>query len=196
MIFLENFSFIAVLLAGIFSLLILILSSWRRCLAAFAFLSLPVAWLCAISLSPSMAGIKLLVVVMAAVMLAAAPEERELRVGDKNEMPGKVFRLMTALLVLIVIIPLEQGLEGWVPGSANIRLGGMLLIGMGLLQLGFSNRPGRAILGLLTFLTGFEILYSALESSLMITGLLAVITLGLAFTGAFLLNSTEAGEIP
>jgi hypothetical protein len=42
-------------------------------------------------------------------------------------------------------------------------------------------------LGLLTVLSGFELVYAALETSILIAGLQAVITLGLALVGAYLL---------
>jgi hypothetical protein len=62
---------------------------------------------------------------------------------------------------------------------------------MGLMQFGMSSLPGRLMLGLLTLLSGFEILYSSMEKSILVVGLLAILTLGLAFTGAFLLSSRE-----
>jgi hypothetical protein len=43
------------------------------------------------------------------------------------------------------------------------------------------------ILGLLTVLTGFEILYAAIESSILVSGLLAVTNLGLGIAGSYLL---------
>jgi hypothetical protein len=49
-------------------------------------------------------------------------------------------------------------------------------------------------LGLLTVLSGFEILYAAVESSILITGLLAAVTLGLAVVGAYLLTAPTMEE--
>ena len=66
-----------------------------------------------------------------------------------------------------------------------------MLIGMGLLHLGISAQPLRIILGLLTVLSGFEIIYAALESSLLVAALLAVVELGLSLTGAYILTSFE-----
>jgi hypothetical protein len=64
-----------------------------------------------------------------------------------------------------------------------------------LLQLGITLHPIRVILGLLTTLTGFEILYSTIENSILVSGLLAVVTLGLALTGSYLLTLNSGGEI-
>jgi hypothetical protein len=49
------------------------------------------------------------------------------------------------------------------------------------------------ILGLLTILTGFEVLYAAIESSILVTGLLAATNLGMGITGSYLLI---AGTMP
>jgi hypothetical protein len=192
-IFLERYSILAVLIAGVSAMMILTLGQWRKSLLAFAIQYLAVFWLCSLSLSFAMAGIKLLAGVIAAILLAGSPVEGE-ETNDRFAQPGWIFRLLAALLIWVVVFSLEPRLATWVPGDSSIRLGGMLLIGMGLLQLGISSRPGRVMLGLLTTLAGFEIIYSAMEDSSLVVGLLAMITLGLAFSGAFLLSSKEMEE--
>ena len=67
----------------------------------------------------------------------------------------------------------------------------MILIGLGLLHLGMSTRPLRVVIGLLTVLSGFELVYAGLETSILIAGLQAVVTLGLALIGAYLLAVHE-----
>jgi hypothetical protein len=70
----------------------------------------------------------------------------------------------------------------------------LILIGMGLLILSFSARPYKSIIGLITTLSGFEILYATLDSSILTTGLLALISLGLAITGAYLVIAPTMKE--
>jgi len=194
-IFLEKFSLVAVIIAGGAGMLMLTLGNWRRSLLAFAVQYLAVFWLCSLSLSIGISAIKLITGVMAAILLAGVPSEGE-ETTERASQPGWAFRLLAGLLVWIVMIFLEPAMAAVIPGSPSIRLGGMALIGMGFVQLGISSRPGRVVLGLLTFLAGFEILYSALEKSVLVMGLLAVVTLGLAFTGSFLLTAKELGETP
>jgi hypothetical protein len=43
----------------------------------------------------------------------------------------------------------------------------------------------------LTALAGFEILYAAVESSALVTALLAVVNLGLALAGAYFMNVNQ-----
>lgn len=187
--FFESYSFFAVVIAGISAMLMLTFSNWRRSLLAFAVQYIAVFWLCSLSLSLGMAGIKLISGVVAAIMLAGAPADEDR--SDRFKQPGWIFRLLAGLLVWIVVFSLEPSVASWVPGDISIRLGGLLLVGMGLMQLGVSSLPGRVMLGLLTLLSGFEILYSSMEKSILVVGLLAILTLGLAFTGAFLLSSRE-----
>ena len=63
----------------------------------------------------------------------------------------------------------------------------MLLIGMGLLNVGLSSQTLTSILGLLSIFAGFEILYAAVEASTLVAGLLATINLGIALVGAYLM---------
>ena len=62
---------------------------------------------------------------------------------------------------------------------------------MGLLQTGFRTDVFSTILGLLTLLSGFEIIYAEIERSTLVAGLLATVTLGLSLIGAYLLLSPE-----
>jgi hypothetical protein len=71
--------------------------------------------------------------------------------------------------------------------SVPIRWGSFVLISFGLLQLSLTSHPLRVIIGLLTFLSGFEIIYAAIETSTLVTGLLAGVNLGLALIGAYML---------
>ena len=71
--------------------------------------------------------------------------------------------------------------------------GSLLLIGAGVVHLGVTSNLLRVTLGLLTMLTGFEILYAAVESSILVAGLLSVTSLGLGIVGSYLLI---AGSFP
>lgn len=108
---------------------------------------------------------------------------------------GRPFRLFMAALVVISVLSLSSGIRAFLPGiSFPAAFGGMVLIAMGLLQLGITVQPLRVTLGLLPVLSGFEVLYSSIENSLLVAGLLAVITLGLALVGAYLINAENAQE--
>jgi len=76
----------------------------------------------------------------------------------------------------------------------QVITGSFALIGLGMLHLGMTVQPFRVILGLLTVLSGFEVLYAALESSILVAAWLSVVNLGLALVGAYLLTAQNPEE--
>ena len=79
-------------------------------------------------------------------------------------------------------------IEAIIPGlGLQVIAGSLLLMGMGLIHLGLTSNVFHVLLGLLTMLTGFEIIYAAVESSILVAGLLALTNLGLALVGSYLL---------
>lgn len=140
--------------------------------------------------SLTMAAAKLVTGWMAVAVLAMTQLEiKDEPVSEASWPEGSLFRAFAAGLVLITVTSAAQQVNGWLP-SAGLPLvwGGLSLIGMGLLHLGLSVHPMRVTLGLLITLAGFETLYASLENSILVSGLLAVITLGLALTGSYLLS--------
>ena len=108
---------------------------------------------------------------------------------------GRLFRLFMAFMVVMIVAAVTPGVDTVMadPGFP-ITAGSLLLIGIGLLHLGITSYVLRVVIGLMTVISGFEILYSAVEGSVLVAGLLAVINLGLALVGAYLLIAENATE--
>jgi len=68
----------------------------------------------------------------------------------------------------------------------DITLACYLLVGLGMLLLGLSESPMQVGLGLLTFLSGFDLFYVALEPSLAVAGLLGAVSFLIALATAYL----------
>ena len=99
---------------------------------------------------------------------------------------ASLFRLIAAGVVGLAIISIVTEAANWVPGiEVEQILGALILIGLGLLHLGLTSHPFRVVLGLLTVLSGFEILYAAVEISALVAGLQSGVNLGLALVGAY-----------
>lgn len=106
-----------------------------------------------------------------------------------------LFRLLAAILVAFTMISASPAITSWITNiTIPTALGGMILIGLGILQLGLSNHPIRVVIGLLTILSGFEILYSVVEISALIVGLLNLVTMSLAVLGTYLFLLPEMDE--
>lgn len=109
---------------------------------------------------------------------------------------GRLFRLFAAGIVLLIVVVVTPGVDTIMADAGfAVTNGSLLLIGMGLLHLGITSGILRVTTGLMTVLSGFEILYSAVEGSVLVAALLAVINLGLALVGAYLLIASNAQEI-
>ena len=110
---------------------------------------------------------------------------------------GRVFRILMAGMVFILAAVLTPRIQDVISGvGAPVIAGTIVLIGIGWLQLGSSDQVRRIIIGLLTVLAGFEAFYAAVEGSILVAGMLAVITLGLGLVGAYLLSASQAQESP
>jgi len=109
--------------------------------------------------------------------------------------PATIFYLIAAILVGLVTFSVSAVFTTWIPDSQEVVIwAGLLVLGLGILQLGFRADVFSTILGILTMVAGFEIIYASIEHSTLVAGLLAVITLGLALVGAYLILSPQIEE--
>lgn len=192
---LERLAIVPVLLMMASSLLVLISQNWRRVILAMAIQYVGVFWLIALSWPVELAVIKLVVGWVAGAMLGASPPA-DFFDEQFSSLSGWIFRILAAVLVWILVYTVSPLLANWIPTKPTILWGGLILVAMGLLQLGMTTHPLRVVLGLLTLLSGFEILYAAVEVSVLVTGLLALINLGMALVGSYLVNVESMEQTP
>lgn len=180
----------ALALVFITSVWLLLGHDWRYLIAALSLQYIGAFLLVALSWPLEMAVVKVLTGWMAGAVLGVgvAIVPRAWQSEERFGPSGRLFRLLAVGLVTMVVISSAPKITGWLPGvGLEVVLGSLILIGNGLLNLGLTNHPFRVTLGLLTLLSGFEILYAALEVSALVAGLLAGVNLGLALVGAFLM---------
>ncbi len=113
---------------------------------------------------------------------------------EEDTLPrGRPFRLFAAGIVALIVVVVTPGVNTIMAEAGfAVTAGSLFLIGMGLLQLGITADILRVTIGLMTVLSGFEILYSAVEGSVLVAALLAVINLGLALVGSYLLIASNS----
>jgi len=139
----------------------------------------------------SVAIIKLLVGLVAIFIIAfslfsqgkmqTAPFFRPLREGE-------LFRAFTGLsVILFIFLYLPRIQTALFPNAAPALLFSSLsVMAISLLLLGVKSEPFYVLIGLLGFLTGFELLYASLEYSALLEGLLTVIKLGIALSSPYI----------
>jgi hypothetical protein len=180
----------AVILIFLSASTLLVSRDWRVSIAALALQYLGITVLIALTWSLDEAAVKLVTGWMAGAVLGLAmiglPGEAQ--APEKLPVSYLIFRALLAVLAGLVAYSIGERLVGWFADIAVTQaIGSLFLILVGLLHLGLTTQPLRVTLGLLTVLGGFEILYAALERSILVAGLLAAITLGLATVGAYLM---------
>ncbi|MEK6753509.1 MAG: hypothetical protein AABZ00_14725 [Chloroflexota bacterium] len=189
-------SWLAVGLILATSTTILISRDWRVSLGSLAAQYISVFWLASSHLPFVMGSVKLI----AGWMVVAALGMTRLGLINLEEEEdtfwprGRWFRVILTFMVLLVTAGSTPRIEAAIPGlGLPVIAGGLLLIGAGVVHLGVTSNLLRVTLGLLTMLAGFEIIYAAVESSILVTGFLAVANLGLGMVGSYLL---VAGSTP
>jgi hypothetical protein len=127
--------------------------------------------------------------------LALVNSQKSTQGEEPQTLSGLFFRVLTAILAGMIAYSLGLSLIAWLPEiRPEQAIGGLILIAIGLVHLGLTATPLRVVLGLLTTLSGFEILYAAIERSNLVAGLLALVNLGLALIGVYLLLAPTLEE--
>jgi hypothetical protein len=194
---LARFALPAVILLTATSLTMLASHRWRWCLFALALQYAGVFTLVALNWPFALAAVKVVAGWMAGLVLVIAvlSSSDTWQSEERTQPGGALFRLLAAGLIAMVVASIAPRVARWMPGVEMEQVwGGLILIGIGLLHLGLTAQPLRVVLGLLTVLSGFEILYAAVESATLVAGLLAGVNLGLALVGAYLLVSPGLEE--
>ena len=186
----QQIPLIAMVVLVITTLFLLLSQNWQLNILVLALQFLAVFALTTLVWPFGLAAVKLVAGWMAGAVLGASQPDPAL-VEDPQAVGSAtfVFRLLVAVLVWVLVLTSTPVITEIVPLPFPLITGAMLLIGMGLIHLGMTTRPLRVLLGLLTTLSGFELLYAAVENSVLVAGLLAVVTLGIALVGAYLLDA-------
>jgi len=177
---------------------ILVNRDWRFNLGALAVQYISVFWLASRHLPFVMGSVKLIagwMVVAALGMTRLGLTNLDNTEEEVSFLPsGQWFRVILILIVALVTAGATPRIEAAIPGLGYpVIAGGLLLIGAGVVHLGVTSDLLRVTLGLLTMLAGFEIIYAAVETSILVTGFLAITNLGLGIVGSYLL---VAGSTP
>jgi len=188
---------LVVLLLAITSVGVMLIRDWRWMIIFLAIQYLGMFIFTLQHWPISMAAVKIIAGWMSVTILGMTrsnlPDDE---IKNSDILPqGRFFRLIAACIVGLITAsgtPLVDAMMA--DAGMAVTAGSLLLIGMGLLHLGVTDRALQVTIGLMTVLSGFEILYTAVESSILVAALLAIINLGLALTGSYLMIASHAHE--
>jgi len=192
-----TFAWLAVVLLVITSTGLLLVRDWRWSIILLAAQYLGMFVLTLQHWPVGMASVKVVAGWMAAAILGMT------RSGIANEDTdeesfwprGRLFRVFAAAIILLIVSVVTPSVDNIMADAGfPVTNGSLLLIGMGLLHLGITARILPVTIGLMTILAGFEILYASVEGSVLVAALLAVINLGLALVGSYLMLASNEQE--
>jgi hypothetical protein len=188
----------AAILAFITGAILLINWDWRISMGTLAVQYGCVFILVSISWPIETAAVKLVAGLMASAVLFLAlfnlPKEMTRR--SRLATSDIIFRVIATILAGLFAITGGSKLVEWFhAGSIEQAYGALILITLGLIHLGLTTEPLRVVIGLLTVLSGFGIIHAAVENSILVIGLLAVITLGLSVVGAYMITAPTVEEV-
>lgn len=192
------FSWIAVGVLLLASPMLMIMRDWRWVLGLLAVVYLAAFILVSRHWPLGMAVVKLVtgwmgIAALGMTRLSLTPSEAE---KGALLVEGSFFRLFGAALALLIAVSGAAAIEKAIPGiGLPVIVGSLALIGTGLFQLGMTFDILRVVVGLLVVLSGFEVIYAAVETSILVAALLSAANLGLALAGSYLfLRSSPAVE--
>lgn len=106
---------------------------------------------------------------------------------SRNLTPGEIFRALAGIFLLSIISffleDFQKDVFPTIPMEHLYISVGLMLTGI--MQLGTIREPLYLAIGLLTFLSGFQLLYSALEFSYLLEALFVAVNLLLGMVGSF-----------
>lgn len=194
-----NFESLSPLMVGLVlvtSITILTSRDWRVGIGALGLQYLGVFILVSVAWPVNLAVVKLIAGWIASSVLGITYISVGI-VGDEKKIwpTERLFRLFAGFLIVLAVMSITPRVTDWVPNlSVYQAFAGLLLVGMGILHHALTENSFHALLSLLTVLAGFEILYAAVETSALVVGLLAVVNLGIALAGSYLLVAPEMEE--
>jgi uncharacterized MnhB-related membrane protein len=187
--------------------LIIVVRDWRVSLAALLAQYLLLGFLLTRLVPPEVATVKTLVgTLICSILYLTARRVRWGRQRSKKDGGGTLptvrevfsvglpFRLLAVVLTGLVAnsllnnYPLPE-----VPKDIGFACYWLAL--MGLLAMILTAEPLKAGLGLLTFMAGFELFYTALESGLSVVGFLGIVDLFMALAIAYLASAREVKRV-
>jgi hypothetical protein len=192
-----TFAWIAVVVIVITSAGLLFVRDWRWSIILLAVQYLGMFVLTLQHWPIGMASVKVVAGWMSAAILGMTRSglSDDMEMEETTLLHGRLFQLfatVTVVLITAVVTPTVDTIMA--DAGFPVTNGSLLLIGMGLLHLGITSYELRVVIGLMTVLSGFEILYATVEGSVLVAALLAVINLGLALVGSYLLIASNAKE--
>ncbi len=133
-----------------------------------------------------LATVKLLSGLMGVVILSMSKVNLERQNDTEEPLSSRIFVFLLACLSWVIVSSTINKLNEWLPVSYTNLYIGLVISLAGILKFSIHQTTYEIIIGLLVFLAGFDIIYSSLEGSALVTGIYALIVLLICVLGSYL----------
>lgn len=153
-------------------------------------------WIVSLAIPLGLSLVKFLVGLMIVALFVSILRQAEPAWKSEDSNSGLLIKVGVMIVIWIVVLISIPQAQMWFPVQPVVLTGSLLLIMSGFIQIGLTHHVLRICVGLLTLMSGFELLNSAIELSVLVSALLAIINVGIALVGFFLvLRSYENVEV-
>jgi hypothetical protein len=181
--------FISIFLSGA----MLILSDWRWKMAGLAVVQL-IGFILIIQIWPiALASVKLISGWMGVALMSATMASTGDKVQSEMQTSARVFKFLLAAFSWIVIAASVEKLNSWLPISYTNLFVGLVFFFCGIFYFSQEYDINGIAIGLLIFLTGFDVIYSSLEGSALVTGIYGLIVILISFISSYLQGGFSQG---
>ena len=187
---------IIILIAIALSAVILIANDWRWVLFGLATIYI-LGFVLIVQLWPmTLAAVKLISGLLGAALLSMIRVNSSVQPEDDEPVSSRIFIFLLASLSWIIVSSTITRLNEWLPISYTSLYVGMVIMLAGIIKFSIYQEVFDILIGLLVFLGGFDIIYSSLEGSALVTGIYGLITISICILGSYLegIFSREVGE--
>jgi hypothetical protein len=189
MILNSAFIFLSIFLSGA----ILILSDWRWKMAGLAAIQL-IGFILIVQIWPiALASVKLISGWMGVALMSATMASTSENTKSEIQTSARVFKLMQVAFSWIVIAASVEKLNSWLPISYTNLFVGLVFFFCGIFYFSQEHDINGVAIGLLIFLAGFDVIYSSLEGSALVTGIYGLIVILVSFISSYLQGSLTHG---
>ena len=175
------------------SVVILVARDWRWEVFGLALLYL-IGFALIIQIWPfTLATVKLVAGLMSVALLSTVKINLvEDNISDES-VSYRIFIFLLACLSWVIISATIGKLNSWLPIAYTNLYIGLVIIMAGLIKFSLGREVFDITIGLLAFLAGFDIVYSSLEGSALVTGIYSLIVLLICILSSYLEGGFSGG---
>jgi hypothetical protein len=172
---------------------IILVEDWRYRLALVAIIEL-IGFILIVQIWPiALASVKLISGWMGIALLATTFSFSSSGIAPLSPISSRVFRLMLVTFGWLLVLVSAERFNEWLPISYTNLFIGMVFFISGMIYLALRMNSIDTVLGLLIFFEGFDVIYSSLEGSALITGIFGIIIISICLTGSYLEGGFKFG---